>query len=256
VNAYGDNSALGQAALNTDNSRLQAQAIEKITQLAAGTGTASERAADPNYQLALASQARIDNYKTPTYSAKPESFVGSTVLGYTYATLVGGPSVILSAVTGDPSYREAAFETASKIQATTAFTAQVGVGSNAAPPGGSLLGWYGETGVAFGVNDSGISVHTYSVNGYVFGPQQGASIGVVGSLSQGTPTVGDTTLTGVTAFGGAGAVGNVTVMRDQEGNLGVGRASVRAAVGEAVGVGGIRAQQTINPPLLTIKIPR
>lgn len=130
-------------------------------------------------------------------------------------------------------------------------TVQVGVGGNAS---GGLVGGYAESGVAIGLGQSGVTVNPYTVTGIINGPQQGASIGGVVSVSPGRPTVGDTNYSGVTAFGGAGVTGNVTVLADPQGTLSVGRTSTSLSIGESTGAGTIQVKQTILPPILsTIK---
>jgi hypothetical protein len=253
VSAYGDSSALGQQTLNSDNAQIAAQKAAEFKKIMdswrALDGTQAEREADPNYVLARNAQRQSNfGFSVPQSDSSPSQTTGGLIAGYAYATLVGGPSVILSSITGNPDYANAAFETASKIQATTAVTIQIGIGANAAPASGGNGGVYGETGVAVGIDDSGVSLHNYRVAGVVIGPQQGASLGLVGSINQGTPTPGTINLTGVTAFGGDGLVGNVTVLRDSDGNLGVGRASARIAIGEAVGAGGTILQQKTSKP--------
>ncbi|MBB3177523.1 type IV secretion system protein [Variovorax sp. Sphag1AA] len=128
----------------------------------------------------------------------------------------------------------------------TGFTVQIGIGANAA---GGWLGGYGEFGIAAGFSYDGLSAVTYTSAGVVLGPQQGASIGLVGAIAQGLPRLGTTTYYGATAFGGAGIGGNVTTLTDSEENLGIGRAatSARLFVGEAVGAGAIRLVQENYP---------
>jgi len=122
-------------------------------------------------------------------------------------------------------------------------TLQVGWGGNA---GAVALGGYGELGVAFGISNAGFTFNTYDIKGVVIGPQQGGSMGLVGSIGQGMPSIGSTKYYGVTGFGGAGLVGNVTLLTDSDRNMGLGRASARIAVGEAFGSGAIRLTQTNN----------
>ncbi|MBA2673704.1 hypothetical protein [Ramlibacter sp.] len=130
---------------------------------------------------------------------------------------------------------------ATRSAGSSAFTVQVGFGANA---GGGLIGGYGETGVALGLSSSRITLNLYKIEGIVHGPQEGGSIGVVGAISQGMPSPGVTKYYGATAFGNAGLGGNVTVLSDPDGNLGIGRASARFSVGQAAGAGAIQLRQT------------
>jgi hypothetical protein len=68
-------------------------------------------------------------------------------------------------------------------------------------------------------------------------------MGLVGSISPGTPNIGRTDLSGVTAWGGRGLSENVTVVKDPSTSIGVGRGSVRIAAGNTNGAGAIYARQ-------------
>jgi YD repeat-containing protein len=122
-----------------------------------------------------------------------------------------------------------------------AFTVQIGLGANA---GGGLIGGYAESGVAVGLSSARVTLNLYKIEGIVHGPQEGASIGLVGAISEGMPSPGVTRYYGATAFGNVGLGGNVTVLSDPDRNLGIGRASARFSVGEAVGAGAIQLRQT------------
>jgi YD repeat-containing protein len=71
IKAYGEATALGQAALDGDNRRLDLAAANKVNGLT--RYSQAQREADPNYRLVSESNARIASYRTPEYVAPLKS---------------------------------------------------------------------------------------------------------------------------------------------------------------------------------------
>jgi hypothetical protein len=123
-------------------------------------------------------------------------------------------------------------------------TIQVGSAGNASA---YLGGVYVEDGYAIGIGYRGMSLYQYSTSANIYGPQQGASAGLVVSISPGSPTPGTMSFTGFTVWGKSGLGGNFTFIKDSSGNYGFGRAAFDIGPGESSGMGVIHGVQTTTP---------